>query len=81
MVNIKFFGSARVKFGIRELSVDASDMGGLLKAVAAEFKVCEKDLKQFIVYVNEVNISKLKMWKTKLNDGDGIMFISPASGG
>jgi molybdopterin converting factor small subunit len=81
MVSVKFFGSARVKFGIKELNVEASDLSSLLKITAGELKVSEKDLKQFVVYVNDVNISKLKMWKTKLKDGDGVMFLSPASGG
>ena len=53
MIEVKFFGTARVKFQVRSIEVEA----------------------------NDVNIASLKMYKTKLNDGDKVMFLSPASGG
>lgn len=81
MVHIKFFGTARVKFGKKEMDADAKNVKELLKIVADEFGVTVKDMKQFLVYVNEVNINKLSMWRTKLYDADQIMFLSPASGG
>ena len=71
MVKVKFFGSARVM--LKEKDV--------LEFVADKYGVTVKDMKQHLIYVNEVNITKLKMYKTKLNDGDIIMLLSPASGG
>ncbi|MDD4839309.1 MAG: MoaD/ThiS family protein [Clostridia bacterium] len=81
MVYVKFFGSARVKFEKKEMEADCSDIKTLLQIISKEFGVEVKDVKQFLVYVNEVNINKLKMWRTKLSDGDKIMLLSPASGG
>ena len=81
MVNVKFFGTARVKFQTRSLDVDADDVKTLIEKIAKHFGIHEKDLKQFLVYVNEKNITELKMYKTKLADGDTVMFLSPASGG
>ena len=81
MVNVKFFGTARVKFQTRSLDVDADDVKTLIEKIAKHFGRNEKDLKQFLVYVNEKNITELKMYKTKLADGDTVMFLSPASGG
>ncbi|HKL94591.1 MAG TPA: MoaD/ThiS family protein [Clostridia bacterium] len=81
MVHIKFFGTARVKFGKSEMVANAKCVKELLQIVADEFGVRVKDIKQFLIYVNEINISKLKMWRTKLYEGDQIMFLSPASGG
>ena len=81
MVNVKFFGTARVKFQTRSLDVDADDVKTLIEKIAKYFGINEKDLKQFLVYVNEKNITELKMYKTKLADGDTVMFLSPASGG
>ena len=42
MVSVKFFGSARVKFGIKELNVEASDLSSLLKITAGELKVSKR---------------------------------------
>ena len=71
MIEVKFFGTARVKFQVRSI----------ISVVAERFCIREKEVKQFLIYVNDVNIASLKMYKTKLNDGDKVMFLSPASGG
>ena len=80
MIEVKFFGTARVKFQVRSIEVEASDVKELISVVAERFCIRE-EVKQFLIYVNDVNIASLKMYKTKLNDGDKVMFLSPASGG
>ena len=40
-----------------------------------------KELKNAIIYVNDVNFIKLKKYRTKLADGDKVLIMSPASGG
>ncbi len=81
MVTVKLFGTARVKFHEKEFQVEAGTVKELMEVLADRFSVRTKDVKQFLIYVNEVNITKLKMYRTKLNEGDVIMFLSPASGG
>ena len=49
MVNVKFFGTARVKFQTRSLDVDADDVKTLIEKIAKHFGINEKDLKQFLV--------------------------------
>lgn len=81
MVTVRLYGAARVKFGVKEVEEKADNVKHLLQYLAARFNVKYASLKQFNVFVNEVNISELKMYHTKLNDGDIIMLVSPASGG
>lgn len=84
MIEVKFFGTARVKFQVKSIEVDATkakDVKALVGIIAEKFCIREKEVRQFLIYVNEENIASLKMYKTKLNDGDKIMFLSPASGG
>lgn len=81
MVKVKFFGSARVMLKEKEIEGDFASVKDVLEFVADKYGVTVKDMKQHLIYVNEVNITKLKMYKTKLNDGDIIMLLSPASGG
>ena len=45
MVNVKFFGTARVKFQTRSLDVDADDVKTLIEKIAKHFGINEKDLK------------------------------------
>lgn len=81
MVKIKLFGIARVKFQVREVEIDAKSINDALVLLAEKFGVKSRDLKKFLIYVNEVNISQLKMYRTELKDGDVVMFLSPSSGG
>lgn len=81
MVTVKFFGSARVKFKVKEIQIEALTIKELMSQVALQFNVNAKDIKQYLIYVNEVNITQLNLYRTKLNDGDIIYLLSPASGG
>ena len=53
----------------------------MIDAICEKYGVTQKDMKQYYVYVNEVNISTLKKYKTELKDGDVVYLLSPASGG
>ena len=81
MVVVKFLGIARIKFKEKELHLEASTIKELAEILAEHFSVKPKEFKQFVILVNEVNINKLKMFRTKLATGDVVMFLSPASGG
>lgn len=81
MVTVKLFGTARVKFHEKEFQVEASTVKELTEVLALRYSVKPKEFKQFLTFVNDVNINKLKMFRTKLADGDVVMLLSPASGG
>jgi len=81
MVKVKFFGTARVLLKDKEMDGDFKDVKGMIDAICEKYGVTQKDMKQYYVYVNEVNISTLKKYKTELKDGDVVYLLSPASGG
>lgn len=81
MIGIRFFGMARLKLKLKEAQVEANNVQEMLEKVAEKAGVHKKEMKQYLIYVNEVNISKLKKYKTPLKDGDEILILSPSSGG
>ena len=81
MVKVKFFGTARVLLQDKEMEGDFKNVKEMLEGIIQKYGVTMKDMKQYYVYVNEVNISKLKKYKTELRDGDVVYLLSPASGG
>lgn len=81
MVKVKFFGGARAKFNEKEISLEAANVKDMNKKIAERFGVELNVLKQFLIYVNEVDIRGLKNYRTKLKDGDTVMYFSPSSGG
>ena len=81
MITVKLFGAARINYKDREVEVDASTVKEVLEKLAAKYNAPLKDFKQFVYFVNDVNIDKLKMYKTALKDGDVVMVISLGSGG
>lgn len=81
MVTVRFFGMARLNFGKRELTLDVSDMNELVGKLSDETGIDTKSVKQYLIFVNEVNIDNLKRFRTRLSDGDEILFLSPSSGG
>ncbi len=81
MVKVKFFGTARVLLKDKEMDGDFKNIKDMIDAICEKYGVTQKDMKQYYVYVNEVNISTLKKYKTELKDGDVVYLLSPASGG
>ena len=81
MVKVKFFGTARVLLKDKEMEGNFKDVNDMIAAICVKYGVTKKDMKQYFVYVNEVNITKLKKYKTELKDGDLVYLLSPASGG
>ena len=81
MVNVKFLGTARVLLKDKEMEGDFKNVKDMVEAICEKYGVTQKDMKQYFIYVNEVNIAKLKKYKTELKDGDIVWLLSPASGG
>ncbi len=81
MVNVRLFGMARINFDKKSLQIEATSVKELVQKMAKMTGIPEKDAKQYLIFVNEINIDKLKRFRTKLNDGDEVLFLSPSSGG
>lgn len=45
MIEVKFFGTARVKFQVRSIEVEANDVKELISVVAERFCIREKEVK------------------------------------
>ena len=64
MIEVKFFGTARVKFQVRSIEVEANDVKELISVVAERFCIREKEVKQFLIqWLNLllVNVQWFKM--------------------
>ena len=81
MVTVKLFGAARINFKDKMVELEAATVKDVLEKLAEKYGAPVKDFKQFVYFVNDVNIDKLKMYKTPLQDGDVVMVISLGSGG
>ncbi|HHT83870.1 MAG: MoaD/ThiS family protein [Christensenellales bacterium] len=82
MIKVKFYGLLRLKIGMESMEVEADSVRGLLYAMEKQLEgLTYKDLKQSVIFINGKNITDLKMYRTKLKDGDNVIFMSPVSGG
>ena len=81
MITVKLFGAARINFKDKEVPLEAATVKEVIEKLAERYSVPAKSFKQFVFFVNDVNIDKLKMYRTKLKDGDVVMVISLGSGG
>lgn len=81
MIKVKLFGAARINYKDREVELDATTVKEVLEKLAEKYRAPLKDFKQFVYFVNDVNIDKLKMYRTPLQDGDVVTVISLGSGG
>jgi len=77
MITVRFYGTLRLKTETPGMDVEASTVREALKAVAAEGKVPEKELKECIALLRGVRVSARK----RLSDGDELMLLSPVGGG
>lgn len=81
MVTVKLFGAARINYKDKEVALEAATVKEVLEKLADKYQAPVKDFKQFVYFVNDVNIDKLKMYRTPLKNGDVVMVISLGSGG
>ncbi|MBR4766036.1 MAG: MoaD/ThiS family protein [Clostridia bacterium] len=80
-VNVKLFGVYRVDTHISDIEIDAEKLSDLLdelnKIAVGEHK-SSISFSDASVFINGANCKKKKH---KLNDGDEVWLLSPASGG
>ena len=82
MINVRFFGTARITLNMKNIELeDCKTVKQALTKIANISNVSYSKMKQFLVFVNETSIDKLHGYRTKLNDGDEILLLSPSSGG
>lgn len=82
MIKVKFFGILRLSLGKGSIEIEAVSVSDLIN------KLCKlmpdasyTDLHNSIIFINDTEIVKLKGYRTKLQSGDTVMFMSPVSGG
>jgi molybdopterin converting factor small subunit len=82
MVKVEFFGLYRLNYKMAECEIEANciiDLLTKLNELNPYYSI--KELKDSIILLNGKNIMDLKKFRTKLNDGDLVLIMSPASGG
>ena len=76
MITVKLYGLLRIESGIKEKQLEAASVKEVLETVAG-FGISEKDLTGCIILVNGKNAGK----RSKLDDGDTVVLMSPVAGG
>ena len=80
-VNVKLFGVYRVDTHISNIDIDAEKLSDLLGELS---KIATGEHKSSIAFTDAtvfINGEHCKKKKQKLNDGDEVWLLSPASGG
>ena len=75
MITVKLFGLIRLETGIKELQVEAVNVGQLQKALARW--IPEEKIKGCVLLVNGKQANRF----TKLKSGDQVMLMPPVAGG
>ena len=76
MITVKLFGLLRLESGIREKQIPADSVKDEFQALT-EAGIREKALSGCVVLVNGKNANK----RSKLEDGDTVVLMSPVAGG
>ena len=76
MITVKLFGLLRLESGIREKQLEAKTVKEVLTALE-HCGISKRDLEGCIVLVDGRNATK----RTKLQDGDTVVLMSPVAGG
>lgn len=82
MVRVRLYGPISLSAADSELLIDAARLDELLARVSERCPaVSVAQLKQAAIFVNGVNITALRLFRTKLKAGDEVQILSPAAGG
>ena len=76
MITVKLYGLLRIESGIKEKQLEAATM----KEVFAALSICgitQKDLDRCVILINGSSANK----RSKISDGDTVIFMSPVAGG
>lgn len=82
MVKVKFFGILRLTLRKSSVEVEAESVSDLINNLCKLMPDASyTDLRNSIIFINDTEIVKLKGYRTKLQNDDTVMFLSPVSGG
>lgn len=82
MVNVRFFGMLRLDIKESAAMIEAGNIDDLLKILDTKYdEINLNQLRNAIIFINGVNMNELKRYRTKLKDGDEVLFLSSVSGG
>ena len=82
MILVRFFGTLRLSIGESRLEIEAERIDQLLVKINQKYnKIGIKQLKNSVIFINNQNINKLERFKSRLKDGDEVLFISAIGGG
>ena len=76
MITVKLFGLLRIESGIKQMQVEAASIKDVLKALA-DHGISPEDLNSCVILINGSNATK----RSKLQDGDTVVLMSPVAGG
>ena len=77
MITIRLFGSLRLKTGLKEMSVYASDVAEVCRLLARATGCNIKEFKKCIFFINGKEAGK----KASLSEGDELVVLAPPQGG
>lgn len=82
MILVRFFGTLRLSIGESRLEMEAERIDQLLVKINQKYnKIGIEQLKNSVIFINNQNINKLERFKSRLKDGDEVLFISAMGGG
>lgn len=82
MVTVRFFSKTRLLTKESSLNIEATRVDELLRKISEHYARVElTELRNSVIFVNGKSIAELKLYKTKLRDGDEVALFSPVSGG
>ena len=76
MITVKLYGLLRIESGIKETKLEAAAVTDVLDHLAAR-GISRKELNSCLILVNGTGAKK----RSKLNDGDTVVLMSPVAGG
>ena len=76
MITVKLYGLLRIDSGVKEKSLEAKTVKEVLDALA-DCGIPRKDLTASVILINGKTGNK----RTKLNNGDTVVLMSPVAGG
>ena len=76
MITVKLYGLLRIESGIKEKQIEASSVKEVLDTLA-KHGISQKDLNGCVILLNGSSATK----RSKLQDGDTVVLMSPVAGG
>ncbi len=76
MITVKLYGLLRIDSGIRELHLDADSMVQVKQALLDQ-NISPKEIDGCVIFIN----GKPGRKRSKLEDGDQVVLMSPVAGG